>query len=139
MSQLVIVEFDERIARITLNRPEVLNALNIEVFRQLADALEQIAARGDEIGCVIIRGAGKAFSAGHDLNDIDAGAEDAHSEFEAGVLETMAALPQPLIAQVHGYCFTGALEVALAADLANGRHAFGDDDDVDGADIDVAM
>ncbi len=117
MSDFVLVEFDERICRITLNRPEVLNALNIEVFRQLSAAIEAVAAKGDAVGCVIVCGAGKAFSAGHDLNDIGSGEEADHADYEAAVLEALAALPQPVIAQVHGYCFTGALEVALAADL----------------------
>ena len=117
MSDYVLVSVDGRVCTLTLNRPEVLNALNVDVFRQLQAALEMIAARGEELGCVIIRGAGKAFSAGHDLNDISSGDEGEHSEFEASVLQAMASLPQPVIAQVHGYCFTGALELALAADL----------------------
>jgi enoyl-CoA hydratase len=117
MKDYVLTEFDGRVCRLTLNRPEVLNALNHEVFTQLKTALESIAARGEEIGCVVLSGAGKAFSAGHDLNDISSGEEAQHSDFEASVLETLASLPQPVIAQVHGYCFTGALELALAADL----------------------
>jgi enoyl-CoA hydratase len=117
MENYVLTEFDGRVCRLTLNRPEVLNALNHEVFTQLKTAIESIAARGDEIGCVVLAGSGKAFSAGHDLNDISSGDEAQHADFEASVLEVLASLPQPVIAQVHGYCFTGALELALAADL----------------------
>ena len=117
MNEYVLMKVDERVCTLTLNRPKVLNALNVDVFKQLLSALEDIANRGDELGCVIIRGSGKAFSAGHDLNAISSGDEGAHSEFEASVLEALASLPQPVIAQVHGYCFTGALELALAADL----------------------
>ena len=117
MKECVLVEFDGRVCRLTLNRPKVLNALNHEVFTQLKMAIESIAARGDEIACVILSGSGKAFSAGHDLNDISSGDEAQHADFEASVLEILASLPQPVIAQVHGYCFTGALELALAADL----------------------
>lgn len=117
MADLVLVEFEERICTLTLNRPEVLNALNVEVFQQLDEAMQSIINRGQEIACVVLRGAGKAFSAGHDLNDISSGDESAHADFEAALLETLASLPQPVIAQVHGYCFTGALELALAADL----------------------
>jgi enoyl-CoA hydratase len=95
----------------------VLNALNHEVFAQLKTAIESVAASGDEVGCVVLSGSGKAFSAGHDLNDISSGDEAQHADFEASVLELLASLPQPVIAQVHGYCFTGALELALAADL----------------------
>jgi enoyl-CoA hydratase len=117
MKNYVLTEFDGRVCRLTLNRPEVLNALNHEVFTQLKTAIESIASRGDDIGCVVLAGSGKAFSAGHDLNDISSGDEAQHADFEASVLEVLASLPQPVIAQVHGYCFTGALELALAADL----------------------
>ncbi|MEH6589681.1 MAG: enoyl-CoA hydratase/isomerase family protein [Halioglobus sp.] len=117
MNDYVLTEFTGRVCTITLNRPEVLNALNHEVFAQLKAALESVAGRGDQIGCVILVGSGKAFSAGHDLNDISSGEEDQHADFEASILELLASLPQPVIAQVHGYCFTGALELALAADL----------------------
>jgi enoyl-CoA hydratase len=117
MKETVLTEFEGRICRLTLNRPEVLNALNHDVFKQLMTAINLVASRGDEIGCVILGGSGKAFSAGHDLNDISSGDEAHHADFEASVLEALASLPQPVIAQVQGYCFTGALELALAADL----------------------
>lgn len=117
MNEYILTEFDGRICKLTLNRPEVLNALNHDVFTQLMSAIETIAEKGGEVGCVILRGSGKAFSAGHDLNDISSGDEAQHADFEASVLEALASLPQPVIAQVHGYCFTGALELALAADL----------------------
>jgi enoyl-CoA hydratase len=117
MNEYILMEITGRLCRLTLNRPKVLNALNHEIFAQLKTAIDSIAARGDEIGCVILSGSGKAFSAGHDLNDISSGDEAEHADFEASVLEALAALPQPVIAQVHGYCFTGALELALAADL----------------------
>lgn len=117
MSDFVLMDVAQRVCTLYLNRPEVLNALNLAVFEQLSTALASIAERGENIGCVILRGNGKAFSAGHDLNDIGSGKEAQHSEFEASVLENLAALPQPVIAQVHGYCFTGALELALATDL----------------------
>jgi enoyl-CoA hydratase/carnithine racemase len=117
MNEHVLMEFDGRVCRLTLNRPEVLNALNHDVFTQLVSAIEAIAEKGDEVGCVILCGSGKAFSAGHDLNDISSGDEAQHADFEASVLEALASLAQPVIAQVHGYCFTGALELALAADL----------------------
>lgn len=117
MNESILMEFDGRVCKLTLNRPKVLNALNHEVFTQLMTAIETVAEKGEDIGCVILCGSGKAFSAGHDLNDISSGDEAQHADFEASVLEALASLPQPVIAQVHGYCFTGALELALAADL----------------------
>ncbi len=117
MSDTILMEFEGRVCKLTLNRPKVLNALNHEVFAELMNAIESIGKKGSEVGCVILSGSGKAFSAGHDLNDIGSGEEAQHADFEASVLEALASLPQPVIAQVHGYCFTGALELALAADL----------------------
>jgi enoyl-CoA hydratase len=117
MEKYVVSLVKDRICTLTLNRPDVLNALNYELFKQLEQALSNIGAAGDDIACVILRGNGKAFSAGHDLKAIASGDAAEHSDFEASTLELLASLPQPVIAEVHGYCFTGALEVALACDL----------------------
>ncbi|MGH1373287.1 MAG: enoyl-CoA hydratase/isomerase family protein [Cellvibrionaceae bacterium] len=116
MSEFIKVEIQGRVCSLTLNRPEVMNALNHQVFVELKQAIEDVAAN-DDIGCVILKGEGRAFSAGHDLNDIAGGDELEHADFEATTLEALASLAKPVIAQVHGYCFTGALELALAADL----------------------
>ena len=64
-----------------------------------------------------MRGAGKCFSAGHDLKDIAAGEAPPEPNFQAHVIERLANLPQPVISAVHGHCYTGALELALAGDL----------------------
>lgn len=117
MSELVLMQREDRVCTLTLNRPKVLNALNHALFQELRAAIDEIAKAGSDIGCVILKGNGKAFSAGHDLGDIANGAEAEHTDFEASTLEALASLPQPVIAEVHGYCFTGALELALAADL----------------------
>jgi enoyl-CoA hydratase len=117
MEKYVVSLVKDRICTLTLNRPDVLNALNYELFKQLEQALSNIGAAGDDIACVILRGNGKAFSAGHDLKAIENGDAAEHSDFEASTLELLASLPQPVIAEVHGYCFTGALELALACDL----------------------
>lgn len=117
MSELLLKSVENRVCTLSLNRPETMNALNHALFQELEAAIGELAAAGDEIGCVILKGEGKAFSSGHDLKDIDAGAENEHGQYEASVLEALASLPMPTIAQVHRYCFTGALEVALACDL----------------------
>lgn len=117
MSNFLNTSIEGRICTLSLNRPEVMNALNHALFAELQTSIERLSQAEDEIGCVIIKGEGRAFSSGHDLKDIEAGGEAEHSEFEATVLESLASLPIPTIAQVHGYCFTGALELALACDL----------------------
>jgi enoyl-CoA hydratase len=104
-------------ATLTLNRPEKLNALSIPLFRQLNSYILRIEKQTDSIGLVVIRGNGRCFSAGNDLTTIDGAAPDDLANFPAEVVDRLANLPQPVIAAVHGNCYTGALELALAADL----------------------
>jgi len=59
----------------------------------------------------------KCFSAGHDLRDLVAGEDAPHPQFQAQTIEALANLPQPVIAAIHGHCYTGALELALAGDI----------------------
>ncbi len=117
MTKLVLREDRDGCAALTLNRPDKLNALNVALFAALEEHVDAIAGQTDSVGLVVVRGAGKCFSAGHDLNDIAAGEEPPRLNFQAGVIEKLANLPQPVITAVHGHCYTGALELALAGDL----------------------
>lgn len=117
MTDLVLREDIDGIAVLTLNRPEKLNALNVALFQDLLDHIRDIAAQADSIGCVVLKGAGRCFSAGHDLGDIAAGEKLPRPNFQAKVIEALTELPQPVISAVHGHCYTGALELALAGDL----------------------
>ena len=117
MTDLVIRQDIEGIALLTLNRPDKLNALNVALFKELHAHAKDIARQPDEIGCVVIKGAGRCFSAGHDLGDIAAGEKLPRPNFQAKVIEVLTQLPQPVISAVHGHCYTGALELALAGDL----------------------
>lgn len=112
---------------LTLNRPDKLNALTVSMFRELRDHIADLR-KDDSIGCVVLRGAGKCFSAGHDLADIAEGEAVPSRGWHSETLRLMEKLPKPVIAAVHGHCYTGALEVALAADfiLASDRARFGD-------------
>lgn len=105
------------IATLTLNRPEALNALSPSLFVELRAHVDAIAGGVDTVGCVILRGAGRSFSAGNDIKAIQAGERAPSPHFQAETLEAIEALPQPVIAQVHGHCYTGALELMLACDL----------------------
>ena len=82
----------------------------------------------DAIRCVVLRGAGKCFSAGHDLGDIAEGEDVPSAGWHSETLRLMEKLPKPVIAAVHGHCYTGALEVVLAADfiVAADTARFGD-------------
>ena len=117
MPGLVLREDKEGLATLILNRPEKLNALNVELFVELSAHVDQIAQEIDRIGLVVVRGAGKCFSAGHDLADIFHGQRPPKPHFEGQTVERLANLPQPVISAVHGHCYTGGLELALAGDL----------------------
>jgi len=114
MTDLVIRTDNDGLCTLTLNRPDKMNALNVPLFEELRAHVDAIAGQTETVGCVILRGAGRAFSAGHDLRDIRPG-EDKY--FQTETVSALANLPQPVIVAVHGYCYTGALELALAADL----------------------
>ncbi len=115
MSELVLREDRAGVATLTLNRPEALNALNIPLFTELREHVAAIAGQTDSVGCVVLRGEGRAFSAGNDLKALGDPAPEPY--YQAETIDMIEALPQPVIASVRGACYTGALELMLAADL----------------------
>lgn len=119
MSSLVLRADRDGVATLTLNRPEVLNAISAESFRELRAHAESIAAQSDDIGCVILRGAGKSFCVGADLKAFkERKPTDADpTPFNRATIAFLEAMPQPFIAAVHGHCITGGLELALVADF----------------------
>lgn len=104
------------LATLTLHRPAKLNALTPAVFVELRDHLDAIAADAS-VGCVVLRGAGRSFCAGHDLDAIATGEHAPSRHFEPETVDALEDLPQPTIARLHGHCFTGGLELALACDF----------------------
>jgi enoyl-CoA hydratase len=116
MSQTVIRHDVGGLCTLTLNRPEKLNALNTQVFEVLNAQIETLESADQTIGCVLLRGAGRAFCAGADLGGIGEGT-DQTSTYKPLVIDRLARLPMPVVAAVHGVCFTGGLELALACDL----------------------
>ncbi|GAB5488303.1 MAG: enoyl-CoA hydratase [Parasphingorhabdus sp.] len=127
MSDLVLREDQGGWTVLTLNRPDKLNSLTVGMFRELRNHVADLR-KDDSIGCVVLRGAGKCFSAGHDLGDIAEGEKVPSFGWHSETLRLMEKLPKPVIAAVHGHCYTGALEVALAADfiIAADSARFGD-------------
>ncbi|MCB2075915.1 MAG: enoyl-CoA hydratase/isomerase family protein [Novosphingobium sp.] len=116
MSDRILRQDDANgLCTLTLNRPDKLNALDTETFQALEAHCAALEQQTDTIGCVVLRGSGRAFCAGADITGIGAGFID--SKFKPGVVERLANLPQPVVAAIHGVCFTGGLELALAADL----------------------
>ena len=127
MQATVLRDDQEGLAILQLNRPEKLNSLNVDVFQALDRHLADLERQTDRVGLVILRGAGGCFSAGHDLGGLAEGEKLPRPHFQSEVIERMSKLPQPVIAAVHGHCYTGGLELALGADLivasANARFA----------------
>jgi enoyl-CoA hydratase len=116
VTELVTRQDQDAVATLTLQRPEVLNALSPALFVELRAHLEALAAATDTVAAVVLRGAGRAFSAGNDLKAIETGDRAPSPRYQPEILQLMEALPQPVIAAVHGYCYTVALELALACD-----------------------
>jgi enoyl-CoA hydratase len=128
MSEPVLLEEDVgRVRRLTLNRPDVLNALSPELVDRLSGALER-AARGEDARVVIIRGAGRAFCAGYDLKEeaerearegpLDAAGWRAELQESVSHMLELFDHPKPVIAQVHGYCLAGGCDLMMMCDLA---------------------
>ena len=113
---LVLRHDADGLATLTLNRPDKLNALTPALFVELRAHLDALAD-DPSVGCVVLRGAGRSFCAGHDLGSIATGERAPSRQFEPETVDALEALPQPVIGRLHGHCFTGGLELALACDL----------------------
>ena len=116
MEDVLLRHDEDGLCTLTLNRPDKMNALNVELFERLDEEFARLENQTDGIGCIVLRGNGRCFSAGGDL-DAFGKRPDLPATFKPGVIERMSRLPQPVIISVHSTCFTGALELALAGDL----------------------
>ena len=115
---LVVVEQRDRVAWLTLNRPERRNPLGLEMMEALIDALTTLPA---ETAAVVVAGAGPAFSAGHDLAEVLGSDESELEKIFARcteLMETISRIPQPVIARVHGVATAAGCQLVAAADLA---------------------
>ncbi len=109
----ILVEKKNPVGIITMNRPEKLNAMNLAMKNELSDALSDMEV-DDDIKVVILTGAGKAFSSGHDNDDpLDNMPEFASLKEE----ELLFTLDKPTIAAVHGYTLGDAMQQALLCDI----------------------
>ena len=118
MSDPILVDDIESVRRLTLNRPEKLNALNSELVESISRALAE-AAEDPEVRVVVFAGAGRSFCAGYDLSEEagPAGPEQALRHSLDRLLEIFDH-PKPIIAQVHGHCLAGGCDLMMMCDLA---------------------
>jgi enoyl-CoA hydratase len=120
--ETIIYEKKDAVARITLNRPEALNAITRTMFLEIGQALDD-AEQDNSISVVVLAGSGQSFCAGVDLKFASEEVktlQDQQDLFRLGnkmALEKMEGLSKPVIAAVQGYCLAGGFEMMLATDL----------------------
>jgi len=121
MSDVVLLSRDDDIARVTLNRPDRLNALDKAMWQRLSELVAEVAGDGG-VRCVIVGGAGSAFGAGADVAEFaterDTPAKAAaYAAVMGGALQALRDCPVPTVAQIHGACAGAGLEIAIHCDL----------------------
>jgi len=117
--ETLLVDVKEGAATLTLNRPKSLNAINRQMMMELRAAFDELEDR-DDVSVVAIRGAGRAFSAGADLNwseEMTAADRVEHGRIGHRTFDRIERMEKPVFAAVHGYALGGGLELALAADF----------------------
>ena len=118
----LLVTRDDAVATIVLNRPAKLNAFTLDMWRQLGDAFRTLST-DDSVRCVMVRGAGeKAFSPGNDIGEFETTRSNKQQAVAYGAVmhataQAMQDCPHPVVAQIHGICVGGGLEVAAMADI----------------------
>ena len=118
MSEKVLVKIEDNIAIVTINRPEVLNAVDKETWGLIKKAFESLD-KNNEVKVIIITGAGnKAFIAGADLNSLKVRTvlETMESE-NSSIVRIIEKVSKPTIAAINGYCLGGGCEISMACDI----------------------
>jgi enoyl-CoA hydratase len=114
----IIVETEDHITTIRLNRPDALNALSAELLSELADAIQD-ASGNDRVRCIVLTGSEKAFAAGADISEMadKSFVEVFASDMFAAEVEIIQNCRKPIIAAVSGYALGGGCELAMICDF----------------------
>ena len=122
MTEAILVEREGAIATVVINRPEKLNALTRPMWKRLGEVFGELSA-DDAVRCIVIRGAGeKAFAPGNDISEFASERSNveqarAYGEDMRRTIEAIAGCRHPVVAQIHGICVGGGLEIAGLADI----------------------
>jgi enoyl-CoA hydratase/carnithine racemase len=118
--ETIEVRREGRVGIVEFTRPEVLNARNMKMARELPVAFKDLTD-DDGVHVVLVYGRGRAFSSGADLKDPEVHAGNAiiehHRALDTNMVENFGACPKPVISAVHGYCVGGGLETLVASDF----------------------
>ena len=115
--ETILVETKGTVGWITLNRPEALNALNIDVMNEVVSAANAFDA-DDSVGCIVLTGSAKAFAAGADIKQMQSMTYvDAYAGELFGEWDHLADVSTPIVAAVSGYALGGGCELAMMCDL----------------------
>jgi enoyl-CoA hydratase len=115
--ETILVERRERVALITLNRPQALNALNVQMARDITQAARDLDA-DESVGCIVVTGNTKAFAAGADIKEMTGlSYMDAHRLDWFHLWDLLAAVRKPIVAAVSGYALGGGCELAMICDF----------------------
>ncbi len=122
MSELIQTQRDGAVVTVVLNRPEKLNALTKPMWRELGETITALS-HDDSVRCIVLRGAGeKSFSPGNDIAEFQTERANKQQAVDYGRVMHATAMalnecPHPLVAQIHGICVGGGLEIAALCDI----------------------
>ena len=122
MSEILLQSREGDIVTLTINRPEKLNAMTKPLWGELGDAMVALSAQ-DDVRCIILRGAGeKSFSPGNDISEFETQRSNKAQATEYGhfmhqTVKKIKSCRHPVVAQIHGICVGGGMEIAALADI----------------------